>query len=367
MVKFLLSTREFMKHTRVKLSRTKLLDVEFWMEKFFYDLTKTYNIITNNTKYEEIACLSSFPHTTSTLRPVFNELIKQGFHCKWVSKPIHDGGKLLYLNSDSPVPREIRSRTIWVPHGIGHEEPKPYHISCKRIFLTGEYFFDLYKEKPFGKDKLEVIGFPKLDILFSPDKELIKERVKKEFNLDLPYEKNILYTPSWIPTYFMFKPESISFNKSVFSIIEMSQDLKMNLIIKPHPFTIKSCNKTIYHAAQARAKKMKNVVWINKNIEDITPLYLFADVLISDHSSTLFEFMLTEKISIQLTNVCSKEKLYDGTTKSSLKGLHKTIIQTIYNPYEFLDNQRKIIRKRVFKPDGNASKRAVKIIEKLLS
>lgn len=366
MVKVRAIAREFIRRTRVRLSHTKLYNVEFWMEKLFDDLTRTYNIITDNIKYEEIACLSRFPHTTSTLRPVFNEMIKQGFQCKWVSKPIHDGGKYLYINSDSPVPRDIRSRTIWVPHGIGDEGPKHYHISCEMIFLTGEHFYDLFKEKPFGKDKLKVIGFPKSDILFSSDKELIKEKAKKQFNLDLPNKKSILYTPSWIPNYFMFRPESISFNKSVFSIIKMSHDLKMNLIIKPHPFTINSCNKEIYYKALARAKIMKNVVWIDKNIEDITPLYLFADILISDHSSTLFEFMLTDKISIQLNNVCSKEKLYFGTTKSSLKNLPEMVIQTIDNPSEFLDNQRKIIRKRVFKPDGKASKRAVTIIEKLL-
>jgi len=316
-----------------------------------------------NMNFESVACLSLNPHSISTIRPVFNELRKQGINCKWVSKPTHDGINYLYISSEL-VFGDIVNQTVFLPHGIGYEFPKPFHLRYKTLLLSGLNDINLFAKKPFRRDQLKLIGYPKSDILFSPDKDLIIEKTKNRFCLDLPYKKTILYAPSF--NFFSSSPLDSSFDKSIFSIITMAQKLEMNLIIKTHPQIHINSNKEIYFKAQQLSKKIKNVFWIDKDVEDITPLYLFSDVLVSDASSVLNEFMLTDKPSIQLTNIPSKKLLYEGTTKSSLENLPNTIIKVIENPPEYLYEQRKQIRRRVFKPDGHASERAVEIIKKLI-
>ena len=106
--------------------------------------------------------------------------------------------------------------------------------------------------------------------------------------------------------------------------------------------------------------------WIDEKTEDIFSFYLFADILISDVSSTLREFMLTDKPSIQLTNIPRQELLFPGVIWSSLENLPKTIVQAVDNPDESAPARRKWIKRLFFKPDGHASERAVRVIKKIL-
>lgn len=340
------------------------LSMAFLIYPFYDGLYRILNRSTENIKFESVACISLVPHGASTIRPVFNELRRQGIQCKWVSKLIDNGVNYLYISSEIGFPKERINQTIFIPHGIGYEFPNLGHLKFKKLLLSGLHDLKLFENKPFRKDQLELIGYPKSDILFSPGKELIMASTKNRFYLDFPYEKTILYAPGWVAPPFL--PSKSSFDKSILFIIAMSQDLKMNLIIKAHPHVQKSSSEEIYLKAQQLSKKIKNIFWIDKDVEDITPLYLFSDVLVSDHSSVLYEFMPTDKPSIQLTNIPSKKLLFEGTIKSSLENLPNTIIRIIDNPSEYLCEQRKQVKKRIFNPDGHASERAVAIIKKLM-
>lgn len=334
----------------------------FLMYAFYYGLYRILNRPIEDMNFESVACISVTPHGASTIRPVFNELRKQGINCKWVSNPIHDGINYLYLCSQHGF-RDIVNQTVFLPHGIGHEIPEPFHLRYKKLLLSGLKDLESFGHRPFRKDQLELIGYPKSDILFSPDKELIMNSTKNHFCLDFPYKKTILYAPSF--NAFSSSPLDSSFDKSIFSIIAMAQKLEMNLIIKTHPLIHRNSNKEIYFNAHKLSKKIKNIFWIDKNVEDITPLYLLSDVLVSDQSSVLYEFMPTDKPSIQLTNI-HKRLLFEGTIKSSLENLPNTVNRVVDSPSEYLYEQRKQIKKRIFKPDGHASERAVEIIKKLI-
>jgi len=282
---------------------------------------------------------------------------RQGFRAGWTSQPINDGARWLYISSVASPPKKIRARTVWVPHGVGHEFPEPWHLECIACLLPGKYWFNLFAKRPFKRDQLIIIGYPKLDILFSPNRNLTIKKIKERFHFnDLPYSKTVLYAPSW--NWFGFP----SFDRSIFSILEMANKLSLNLLIKPHPLLHRS---HAYHKAKIASKEMKNTRWINPN-EDIVQFYLIADILVSDTSSTLREFMLTGNPSIQLTNIRRKELLFPEVMWASLENLPETVVRAVDNPGEYASVRQKRVKELFFKLDGRASERAVRFIREVM-
>ena len=143
-------------------------------------------------RFRENAC-----YARSTIRPIFNEMKRRGFRARWTTKPIDNGTRWLYVSSVTPVPKEIRAHTVYVPHGVGQEGPSPWNLECIKCLLPGPYYFNLFARRPFRRNQLITIGFPKSDILFSSNRKLVMKKTKEKFHLDLPYDKTILYAPSW--------------------------------------------------------------------------------------------------------------------------------------------------------------------------
>jgi hypothetical protein len=326
------------------------------------------------------------------MMPVYKEMINQGFDCELQymeypkSDSIEEWIKRIYLTEcdcivtcsiglESFAPRSLphgynfvkfitgqRNKAFFLTHGVGGEEILRKHLDIKdfkAIFLTGKYWMDVFK----GFSTIHLIGYPKLDLLMQNEKYKIIEKLRNELNL--PYKKTVLYAPTL--------KRFDSFDETAPHLLNLVKDEDINLLIKTHcDDEDETYQPTTYQEVKSKAMDMNNVRWMGGLYQDITPLYLISDVLISGCSSALREFMLVDKPSIQMTNL-NKEvaqrlevSIYDGCIQSNLNDLKRNILRAIYVPEWMHDERQKQIESHFYKPDGHATQRAVDKIKELM-
>jgi len=278
-------------------------------------------------------------------------------------------------------------KTIYTMHGLSPAELEciPAHklYLFRGVLLSGQWYLDKIKEGAWGMDYkrfsdgfFKIVGWMKGDILFSSKLDEIIKNIKETLMIKLPYEKTILYAPTgfWRMGYGCF-------TETIFPLLDAVKYLKMNLIIKPHFAT---CKYKPHEANCKEVKKkvadMKNITWIDKKtLDDITPLYKVVDILVSDASSTLLEFLQVNKPSIEMLdrNPPVGDRTEDwrgflmpkGTTIqcwNPKKELRKLLARAVYYPDEFAELRKKWQRELLFKVDGKATERTIKAIEEYM-
>jgi CDP-glycerol glycerophosphotransferase (TagB/SpsB family) len=102
-----------------------------------------------------------------------------------------------------------------------------------------------------------------------------------------------------------------------------------------------------------------------KKIGSPHPKYLAAtDILISDMSNIIYDFLLFNRPIILIANEWLRENFPDLGIKTDLDGLEDAISRSIKYPGEFEDQRKYWLKKSIFKPDGNSSKRVIDVIVK---
>lgn len=270
------------------------------------------------------------------------------------------GNSFKYLSLLSPC-----TKTAQLGHGIG---PKPsyYHKSITPMtvrFIEGEARLSKIKEL-YPNDEFVQLGYSKLDPLFNG----------AEKGLDLhdlglrPELKTILYAPTFNPSSLECFPDNWPNDFPEF-----------NIIIKPHTFTY-----TIEQYIGQRNKlekwsKFDNVYVASQDDLSLVPFIAVADILLSEASSTLFEFVAMNKPVV----VCDFFKLkwsYRGIFSyrfkkrfgtdnvlykdigkhvTSYKQLNSAVIEQLANPKQFEIHRMKYIKDHVGPVDGKVSNRIV--------
>ncbi|MCU4674234.1 CDP-glycerol glycerophosphotransferase family protein [Catenovulum sp. 2E275] len=261
------------------------------------------------------------------------------------------------------------SKTVQLGHGVG---PKPsyYHKSRTPMtvrFIEGTKRLEKIKEL-YPKDNFVQVGFSKLDPLFNG--------TETGFNLTAlgldPTKKTILYAPT-------FNPSSLERFPN-----DWPQDFAdYNILIKPHTFT--------YTRQQYHKQRKKLAAWEKFNNtyvakpEDISllPFMANADILLSEASSTLFEFVALDKPVI----VCDFYQLkwsYRGIFKyrfekrfgkdnviyqdigchvKSYKSLKHAVHDELSNPKTYQENRKTYTHEHIGPTDGKTSSRIVAYLE----
>ena len=259
---------------------------------------------------------------------------------------------------------------VMVYHGIGLKQSYYNDIDPRvdiRSVESEARYKELYSQ---GHENLILTGFTKLDPLFIDTNiggDAIK--VKTGINNDLPI---ILYAPTFYPSSFDNLFNELEFISSEF-----------NIIIKLHNFSWFQ-DRYLYQSKKAieLESRSDNIYLLDKNIFDIIPYYKISDILISDISSTIFEFLPLNKPIIQVE--CLSMKLRHRIFKKRfMRRLDLTRMQEIdfvykiYDPSELFrslmfayDHPEEMSEPRLaahdhylYKNDGNASKRLVNEIE----
>ncbi len=260
-------------------------------------------------------------------------------------------------------------QTAQLGHGIG---PKPsyYHKSSTPMtvrFIEGSGRLARIKELyPF--DKFVQVGFSKLDPMFN-NKEVGLDF--KKLGLDV-YKPTILYAPTFNPSSLGCFPDDWPKDFSNY-----------NILIKPHTFTY-----AIDKYASQRVKLKKWSVFPNVYVASplelsLLPFMKSADVLLSEASSTLFEFAALDKPVI----VCDFFKIkwsYRGPLRyrfekrfgkdnvlykdigehvKSYRELLLAVPNQLTNPEEYKKRRLDYTEKHVGHTDGKASQRIVTYLD----
>ena len=208
------------------------------------------------------------------------DLIVSNTHIEldWVKKP---GATYLQTWHGTPLKR-IHNDVLWAPEGrlayLDRDVERwdyllsPNHVSTPRLRdafgFTGEV--------------LEV-GYPRNDVLSSPDAPAIRARVRAA--LGIPDDVTaVLYTPTWRDNeYWADGTPDVSLALDVDAFVET---------LGPKQWLLPRLHYMVTSRSEALDRDgVVDVSWY----PDVHELYLAADVMITDYSSTMFDFAITGK------------------------------------------------------------------------
>lgn len=258
---------------------------------------------------------------------------------------------------------------VMVYHGIGLKQSY-YNDIDKRIDIRSVESEKRYKELDcLGHKNICLTGFTKLDRLITITKDEV-DFAKAELGLDYS-NKTILYAPTFYPS---------SLEAIYDEIAVLSQEY--NVIVKLHSF---SWRQSRYRYQSEMYEKLSNeihsIYLLSDDIYDIIPYYKIADILITDISSTLFEYLPENKPIIQVN--CFKLRLkhrifnrrfwrkldiarlenIDFTFKvNQIENLLSSVFFALENPEELSLQRKQALKSYLYKHDGNASKRLIRAI-----
>lgn len=292
---------------------------------YFYNIWGKYN---DNVRYVYEYMKENYPMFTYIweLEDVENEkllsenviVVKKGgikaTYYKSVSRLIFDNG-IGYMSkcqNMTPVKRKI----FRLYKRVGQENISMWHgTPIKKIFndisfkenykdcfttstniIVGDYHTkEILSKSTFGQVKVFTIGSPRNDLLFSKSIDL-KSEIKK--TLGIPEGKKIiLYAPTFRTDY----DNNTNILRSGCNQLEqMMPELLFEklskcfggdwiLVLRLHPSISKNVNLNRYIE-----KFGKNIYDGNKDF-DMAEYLLISDILITDYSSSVFDFILTEK------------------------------------------------------------------------
>ena len=169
------------------------------------------------------------------------------------------------------------------------------------IFVEGEYRRRRIEEMGVkGSSEIFVVGYPKLDPVFRGN--LVREEILTRWSLD-PTRPTVLYAPTYKPTSLDEIGETI-----------LSQTTEWNLLIKLHHYSWRGKYAPHrHHKIYERAvPKYPHARLVPPEEHSILPFIFVADTMISEASSTLFEFLALGKIGIIFDLPCDRLKHHDG-------------------------------------------------------
>lgn len=193
------------------------------------------------------------------------------------------------------VPYYLPGVKIQVFHGYAAE--KKDHWIIRRYFDTyftqGPYFTSHFKalSEEYGDFEVVETGWPKQDWI---KRNLHTYDAERQRLLDSTGRKSIiLYAPTFSP-----KLTSLPLEGMKERLGELAEHNDALVVMKFHPLT----RKEWADEYRAWAESKDNVIFVNQG-ENITKYQLMSDVLISDTSSTVYEFLLLSRPVITVRTI----------------------------------------------------------------
>jgi len=224
-------------------------------------------------------------------------------------------------------------------HGLGIEKSSHYKI---------RHFFDIYcTSGPFVTERYKRLqkrykyflvletGWPKIDHILNYS----TENLKKKFNI--PENKKIIL---FAPTHSR-KMQSAEILLPIIPKIISENEI---WLLKFHELMSKEIDQDF------RKNLSENIRIIADH--DITPYLHLADVLISDTSSVIYEFMVLDKPVITFR---TSSRLDKGINITDPKDLRKAIDRSLKNPDEFKEKRMKHLEEINPYLDGKISERLI--------
>jgi len=310
-------------------------------------------------------------YTITMVEPIYEEAINEGIHevLWYIHKP-----NIPQFNLDVPwtnnindlykfspdvifvpcnvVPYDLPGVKIQISHGYECGEKRYFRIrDYFDLYLTqGPYFTEGYKKSLKNRRKADVVetGWSRRDSIL---RDLNKYDDYKEELLRVHGKKKIvLYAPTFPPsiTSLPYMHEGIQ------RFVEEREDVL--LILKFHPLTDPKWMKDYENIANSNT----NIIWMAD--VDINKFLIISDVMISDSSSVVFEFLLLNKPVITYKNASQVKYWRDITDPLKLtEAFEKEITLN-----EFVEKRNEAIQ--FFDPyfDGKSCRRMLDAAKKYI-
>lgn len=312
------------------------------------------------------------PYAFGILMPLYDQLVKDGEEILWYFPakiahlfPLENEKRVCSsivdvknFKSDAiivpgnEVPHYLRGVKVQIFHGLAGEKKGHFRIRHYfDLYLTqGPYFTKRFKEFALRYKNFEVkeTGWCKLDPLFSNMDEFNQ---KKKIILETHEKKSfVLYAPTFSPSL----TSAVSAMNDIFRIAEKES---VYVGIKFHDLM----DKEIVSAYRIKANAYKNVKIIEE--PDILPYLKMADILISDTSSVVYEFILLNKPVITINS--KSENIYWENLNSSKDLLSSIANNLLADP--FSSKRESIIKLYHPYSDGKSSNRMINRVKEFIS
>jgi GT2 family glycosyltransferase len=283
-----------------------------------------------------------------------------------------------YINTDfwnmTWLPR--RTRRIHLFHGVagkyGLDAPTqiaPVIAAFDRLMFPNRDRLSRYADAGLVDPDSPVaalVGYPKVDCLV--DGSLDRAAIQKQLGLD-PSAPTVLYAPTWSPY--------SSLATSGESIIRSLAGLGGNIIVKLHDRSYDISDRAsggIDWRMRIERVCRENGVHLALDF-DVSPYLYVADVLVTDHSSVGFEFMLLDRPIVVIDQPELLEKARVSQEKAAL--LHSAsevapaddvagaVYRSLVDPSRRAAERQAIAAQLFYRP-GGASERAARCVYSLL-
>lgn len=311
------------------------------------------------------------PYAFGILKPLHDELISRNHPVIWfIPEDILD--KFPYKNESiytsniqevsdfendviivpgNEVPHYLRGFKVQIFHGLAGE--KKGHFRIRKYFdlyLTqGPYFTNRFKNlaKKFKDFDVIETGWPKLDLLFQHKQSYSdeKQNLLKKHNA----KRIVLYAPTFSPSL----TSAIALQNEIFELA----DNDTLLLIKFHDLM----DKKVMSDYKTICEKTANAKIISDN--NITKYLILSDIMISDTSSVVYEFLLLDKPVITFNSNSENIKWKDISDSKELQSSIKDIIEFDKNKTDrkwIIDNYHPYT-------DGLSSKRIIETLEEYIT
>ncbi len=288
------------------------------------------------------------------MAPIRDELLREGEEFLWYvtdklitkfpfSHEPHTASllDLQFFKSDvifvpgNEVPYYIRGLKTQIFHGLAGEKKGHFRIRHYfDLYLTqGPYFTNRFNELKAKHKDFDVTetGWPKLDI-YGKKKNVYNDK-KKALLTQYETDQIILYAPT-------FSPSLTSAGELLNDIEDLAIKTGYVILIKFHDLM----HPKWIEAFKNLADKHKNVLF--KEEKNIIKFLLLADILISDTSSVIYEFLLLDKPAISYKTISENIRWENITqrgqlTQSVLSNLEsdsysaqRQQLNAMYHPYQ---------------------------------
>lgn len=267
-----------------------------------------------------------------------------------------------------------RGRWVVMWHGVGGGFK--LSRSCMRkmfaqydLAFTASDFYKHHSKEDEISQKMRTTGYPRTDLLLK--KALSRREVLNMLGLPLD-RKNILYAPTWAHYYRDFLWET---TQSFEDIEDFCKTNNCSFLTRMHHFWYRR-NPKKRRNLEEKTKQSKYIFDLSpQKYADVQHILYIADVLITDWSSIVNDFILLNRPMIFLdtelptrevgTYQLGPEDRVGYIVKNRAQFFEK-LQEAIDNPKLFEKKRRAIIKKLYEHLDGNSSKRCAQEIVKLL-
>jgi glycosyltransferase involved in cell wall biosynthesis len=248
------------------------------------------------------------------------------------------------------------------PGCIFNKEDKDKIILPDLTCVYGQYHYDLLtKDSIYEPDQVIVTGQPRYDILYNIDKTYSKKRFLEKYGIN-PEHKIVLWTTQ---SHGMSDEENA---KNLVAMFKAMQNLKnTTLILKQHPGERKKDTKQIKQ--YLNAYKI-NALLMDKKSNTYEQIFV-CDLVITKNSTTAMEAVALNKPVIVL-NLGGAPDVVDYVELGVALGVYRgedlkpAIENLLKGDTDLAKNRNKYIEKYLYKIDGKATERVVKLVEEII-